>query len=209
MEKITITRALVERKTLMSRIEKAIQELTPVASAVKGKIRHETITDFEDKAKTQYQSILDLIQRRLSIKQAIIKSNATTLVLINRKSLTVAEAIVLRDDIKKETHPSQILCKRLSTKFTTAAQNMELDNNTMRRNLDELLKITFKKDSTKVKEDEYNAVAKPYTENNESTLINPLKADVIAKQIEDDLAEFSQEVDICLTESNSRTEIEI
>ena len=61
----------------------------------------------------------------------------------------------------------------------------------------------------KSQSDEYDAVAKPFLLNNEAKIVDPLDVKKLIETLEDGINAFEQEVDIALTESNARTEIEI
>ena len=96
MSKITITRALVELKTVDKRIEKALEGAVFIT--------HKCASDENPKHKiteNRLQQVTDLIERRKNLKAAIVKSNATTKVVIDSNEYTVAEAIERKNITKR------------------------------------------------------------------------------------------------------------
>lgn len=69
MEKMTIHRALSELKLIDAKIEKQINELIPSGVYQKGKLVEGYITeaDFEKSAKSKFDSVNDLIERKNKI----------------------------------------------------------------------------------------------------------------------------------------------
>jgi hypothetical protein len=79
---LTITKALVELKLLDSRINNGITKLLPV-EVIEGDrppSGFKSVAEFNQAATSLLQSVQDLIERRQKIKNAIVKSNAVTLV---------------------------------------------------------------------------------------------------------------------------------
>jgi len=93
MSSLTITRALVELKTLNSRINKIVDYTTFIMYKTKSKNSHYAEDDFRKTATSEFQSFNDLVARRDKIKNAIMMSNMTTMVEIAGKKMTVAHAV--------------------------------------------------------------------------------------------------------------------
>ena len=92
MRKISITEALNELKLYDSKIRKAITNAAFCGAAKKsadkvGVLKKE---DFEERAKASHQSVTDLIANRNSLKSAIVKSNAETMIEVAGKAMTRA-----------------------------------------------------------------------------------------------------------------------
>ena len=79
-QKMTVHKALCELKTMDSRIQKAIDSspYVVVNKHSSKKINGVSIDEFCRQAKSAYQSVNDLINRRNAIKRAVVLSNATT-----------------------------------------------------------------------------------------------------------------------------------
>ena len=97
-ETMTIHRALVELKTIDSRIIKKIDsaKFCIAAKAKATKLGAITVDEFKTSAQASYDSAMDLINRRNAIKAAVSKSNAVTEISVGNKTYTVAEAISLK-----------------------------------------------------------------------------------------------------------------
>lgn len=204
--KITIHRGLAELKLLDSRIQKSINEIYPTAVCQKGKKidGHITEEEFKKNAETSYQSITDLITRKVKLKSAIVKSNAATVVTIGGRQMSVADAITYKTIIDHQKNFNSFLRQR----HTGAVANLNKNNDNVNKNVEILLQNAFGKDSTKISKDDLEAVSKPYLDNNTFHLIDPLKAADKITQLDKEIAEFETEVDAVLSESNSVTFIE-
>jgi len=207
-ERLSIARALVELKTIDKKINKTATILEPLAIEVGGKIRNnpnKTKEEFIADVKSKYQSIEALIKRRRSLKSAIVKSNAATIVEINGQPMVVAEAIERKTSIQIEGN----FLLHLRKKYGESINELESINVNVQARLDSLLTATFSKEASKVKNDEHKAVAAPFLANNQASLIDPLKISDLSQKLEKEIIDFEQEVDIVLSESNAKTIIEI
>lgn len=207
MSKISISRALVELKTLDKRIQKAIDNLQPLGLMI-GKTPESSIQnrqEFEKSARAGFQQVKDLIARRRQIKNAIVLSNANTKVEIAGEKMTVAEAIERKASISLEKE----LKNKLWSKFTEKTTQLEEHNQKVTRQLFQLLQSTYAKPEHEVKAEDHDTIAQPFKENNLASLIDPISLKATLFELEAKIDAFEAEVDIALTESNARTEIEL
>ncbi len=207
MPNISVARALIELKTLEKRIHKTIENLEPVALML-GQRPEDGLQDrksFEKAAQAQYQKIQDLIQHRRRIKNAVVLSNATTHVTVAGEKMTVAEAIERKSSITLEKHLRGELWKKYGDKVTA----MEEHNQKVDRQLFQLLQATYAKPETEISKEDYDKIADPFRSNNQATLIDPLALKATTFALEAHIESFETEVDIALTESNARTEINV
>jgi hypothetical protein len=205
---ITITRALTELKLLDKRITKEINGFKPVGLIQSRKNTvintSKTKEDFSKEAKEMYQSITDLIKRRANIKSAIVKSNSETNVKINGISMSVAEAIERKNSIKYE----KALHQRFNQEGIQATTQREQHNTNLQNQVEQMLLNNYGKDR-KANADEYEAIAKPFTEANELNFVDPLDFDKTNKGLVEDIEKFESEVDFVLSESNAKTKIDV
>lgn len=203
---MSITRGLAELKLLDKKIEKATQEGLFVSTAIgKNPVKgFKTTDEFEQNAKSAYQSVLALIARRQVIKSAIVKSNATTSVTIAGVSMTVAEAIEQKTSIIHK----QNLLRKMNLDFHQANDRAETENHRVKNRLDEHLNSYFGKD-TKGKNDEVEVITKAFLQNNEAKVVDPIGARVEIEKLHDSIENFLSEVDFVLSESNTITKIEV
>ena len=206
MSKMSITRALVELKTLDNRIIKAIDSIMPVALVTgKGSPRgFKTTEEFTAKAKESYQSAVDLMNRRSVIKGAIVKANAETVVTVGGKEMTIAQVIEKKNSIKYD----RALLNTILRQYTTILNQSTQIENDVEMKLQRLLEVNFGKDS-KAKPDEFDAIAKPFKEANMPTIIDPLGANTLIEKLQKEISDFESEVDFTLSEINAKTEIEV
>jgi mannose/fructose/N-acetylgalactosamine-specific phosphotransferase system component IIB len=200
MGQITITRALAELKTLNARINKAIQDssLIEVTTGKKVVTGFKTNEDYIQKAKSTYQSIIDLIKYRDTIKSLIVKSNAIETVTIGGVTYTVAEAIEHKNGIVNKVN----LLNKLKMEFNTAVRKHDAEVSKVSARLDDMLQKSYSTD-TKVTQEQYDSIAKPFLEQNEPKLVDPLGLRNLIEKLEIEIDEFNLNVDFTLSESNS------
>ncbi|MEK4029196.1 MULTISPECIES: hypothetical protein [Bacillaceae] len=204
--KISITRALAELKLLDKRIQTTMNQTPFISYAVGNKpvSGFATNKEFEDKAKSAYQSTLDLIKRRNAIKSAIVLSNAMTQVEIAGNQYTVAEAIERKTSIQYE----QQLLRKMKQEFSLVTDQVEDINDEVKQQLDRQLEVLYGREA-KLKAEESNELTKSYREKHEAKIVDPLKLRQEYERLEQKIDEYLTEVDFVLSTSNTLTEIEI
>lgn len=158
---------------------------------------------FMDTAKSKFQSLGALVDRRDKLKSRIIQSNATTQVSLGHLGeFCVAEVIDLKQSV---SYKQQILdTMRIQRKASQALfDKLEAE---VRVKLDRLLEIEFGKD-TKSNVGNVATITESYMASNRVELIDPVgidsEIDVLAKEIEF----LEKEADLVLSESNATTHI--
>lgn len=206
MEKMTIHRALSELKLIDAKIEKQINEVLPSGILQKGKLVNGYIqeAEFEKSAKSKYDSVNDLIDRKNKIKSAIVTANGVTQVKVSEKSMTIADAINFKSVIKFKKK----LIATLKQRHSQAIGELNKHNEAVNANVQRILEATFGKENVKVGKEDVEAVRKPYMDANEFHLFDPLKVDATVESLEKEVSEFEAEVDAVLSEINAVTIIE-
>lgn len=208
--KMTIHRALAELKLIDSRIEKAINVVEPtglmqLGKPVNGFYKKE---DFETEVKSKYQSVTDLINRKNSIKSAIVKANGTTNISIGGKSMTIADAINFKTVILVKKN----LILQLSRKHNAIKAKFKSENEKINNVALENAKIMIGKqgdDRVKPNDEDVKNIVEPFVKRNEFHLVDPLKIEELVEKLQNEVDEFEVEVDAVLSEINALTEIEI
>lgn len=195
---ITITRALVELKTLNSRIEKTQQSAIFITYKIRDEQKGEVTPD-------KLQKINDLIDYRNRLKRAIVQSNATTMVKIHGEEYTVAEAIERKTSIDLEKN----LLAEMRKQYATATRSVETHNQRVDQGLEKLLQTEFAKGNVKSDVNNIKTISDAYLQNNRAELIDPLKLAATMERIEEAIMNFEQEVDLVLSESNAVTLIQV
>lgn len=208
MEKITITRGLAELKLLDARIKKEIDNTSFVDvyqnRSNKALAKNMTKDDFEKQAKSNLESIQDLIKRRNKIKSEILKSNSITKVKISEKEYLVVEAIDKKTNIIYE----QKLLSKMREQYTNALNQIQIQKTKLDSDVQNMLTQNLGTDK-KANKDDWDSIAKPFIEQNELKILDPLFLDKKISNLDKEIDLFLNEVDFVLSESNSKTEIEI
>jgi len=203
-EKISITRALSEIKLLNNRISKKISENDFVYFMSKKKnINSNLLTS---NAKSNYQSIIDLIHRRNKLKSAIILSNSQTKVSLNNNTMTVAEVIEMKNIIPLYKE----LLQKLKYNRESIMNQVERQNNSMENDLQKILEINFgKSNNLKTNSDDIETISKTYRVNNQAEMLDCIDINNKINQLEEIIQLYENESNFVLSESNAITQIEI
>lgn len=208
MRKISITEALNDLKLYDSKIRKAISNAVFCGAAKKSSDKVGVVPkeDFDERAKASYQSIMDLIANRNTLKSAIVKSNAVTEVTVAGKTMTVAEAIERKNSIAYEEE----LLTAMKSQYAQATSVVEKENKMVDEKVDELLATLVGKDTTKKLEPaDQEAVERPYRDKNEFVFVDPVSLFSKIELLEDEIDSFRSKVDTSLVLSNAVTYIEV
>lgn len=198
---MTITRALTELKTLDKRIQHIINGATFVSYSGQLRKPHPEATD----AKSKYQQIGDLIERRRKLKSSLTVSNATTLVKICDQEMTVAEAIEMKSSIKHR----KTLLGVLKSQYAAALAAVESANEVQRAALQKSLGSSKDDKGSTMSAKELSDYSTKFMEVNGLNLYDPLSIkDRIADQ-ETFITEFENQVDHVLSEKNATTYIKV
>ncbi len=208
MTKMTVHEALCEVKVADKRIEKAILECAfcEANKEISPKINGVTINEFEDDVKAKYQKINDLIKRNENIKKALSLSNAKTIVTVDGKKMSVAEAIyMMQYGIK---HKEQLLLS-MNRALNRAQQKIETENGSrLEERLDKFIQATYGS-KEKVSADELDKASKDFKARNEFKLVDPINIKEKITALMDDIDKFKSSVDAAIQISNATTFIEI
>lgn len=218
MTTLTITRALKELKTLGDRIDKLTSESTFVFLVEKPgqlPVGYKSLEELEQAIKSSYQSIVDLIDYREKIKQAVVNSNATTKVTIGGKEYTVAAAIETKHSIKYKLQLGRVMHQQLQlveARKVEARKELSdtqgLLDTQVPNSLDELLNNTHQ-GKTDIAEADYNSVARLYLERNQATVVDPLKLVALTSKLHNEVEAFMNNVDEIISVSNATTTIKV
>ncbi len=209
-KKITITRALAELKLLDSRILKKSSDLVVIDIYQNRKdlaLRTGDTKDvFIEKAKSSLQSVKDLIERRKKIKSAILISNATVKVKIGDVEYAVIEAIERKISIKYDQNLLNKMRKQVvESKGEISNQAPKLD-----QDIKDMINKSLAGDQPTAEENKANEeMANRFLEANVLRLLDPCQVEKQIDELDEQIDTFLTEVDFVLSESNSRTEIEV
>lgn len=199
---MSITQALAELKLLDKRLSKHIDNITWADVSTVGKpIDAEKL---KTKAQAEFQSYMDLVKRRDTIKRAIVLSNASTRVKIASWEGTVAEAI----EHKKSIQYKQNLLEVMKAQLMRAKSDFESQKNAVDMRLERLLQSELGKD-VKTNPETITALSTSFRSNNKVELIDPLDLGTKISTLESEIDSFETNVDWVLSEANGRTMISV
>lgn len=208
-EQMTVTRALAELKLLQSRIDKGVAGFTGIdvfqrrseGRAVKMNMPKD---EFEKKARSSWESVNDLIMRRVAIKTALLRSNAETKVKIGGVEFSVIEAIERKNAIEFE----KSLLRKMKANHTAIITSVEQARARLDDQVEKMILQNLGTDKKTDKED-FERIAKPFIEANEYNLIDPLELGKKIDALDESIDNFEAEVDFVLSESNAKTNIDL
>jgi hypothetical protein len=201
-ESMTVTQALVELKTLDSRITKTITNGNFIA-AVQDKTCSTPIATIESQITASYQKAMDLIERYNAIKKAIVTSNATTQVTVGDKTYTVAEAIDAKNHAM--VYKAQLL-QRIANQTTTAQRTYNELTAKVEKQASDLVKRMGDENG---QSETSLAIYDQYMERNKITLVDPLGTKELMEKLSEEMDTFALNVDTALSVVNATTVIEI
>lgn len=208
IEKMTVHKALCELKVIDARITKQISScaFVTVNKHNNTKISGVPIAEVCEQMKSAYQAAVDLIARRDAIKRAVVKSNATTTVIIDGVTYTVAEAIEMK---KHGMDHVQRLMQKLASDLNLAKRTADTENALLERRGDEYIRNMYNTTDMKNLATEAVEQRKKFIESITVELVDPLHAAEKIASLEATYHNFMVEVDAALSTSNAVTEIEI
>jgi hypothetical protein len=202
MQSMSITQGLAELKLLDKRLQHHLKSIRWVDVSMQG--NHIDTDKLKSKSEAEYQSYMDLVKRRDSIKRAIVLANASTRVKVAEWEGTIAEAIEHKRSIEYKTTLLESMKKHLQevrAQYETAKGQMD-------GRLERLLQSELGKD-VKTNPDTLKALTNSFRENNKVELIDPLDLATKIASLEEEISCFETNVDWVLSEANGKTTIEV
>jgi hypothetical protein len=202
MSTLSIARALVELKTLDSRINKSIGSSNFIICKTKNKNYQVQEEEFKRSVQSEFQSINDLITRRNQIKNAIVQSNAKTEVEVAGIKMTVSAAI----EYKKVIEYKHNLLNVLKRQKQVATVESESHRQRVQAKIDENIKIICGKDA-KADVNAIQSITDGIMKGDPVEVYDPINIDKVIKELETSIEDFTANIDYVLSESNALTTI--
>lgn len=209
-ETMTIHEALAAVKVLDSKITDKMNSTSFVATKKAGvkKVNNVDVAEYVSRANSTYQAIIDLINRRKALKNAISMSNASTKVVIGGVEYTVAEAI----EMKREGISNYaVLINILSNQMANAERSIVMRNEELERSADAYINSLYgqKEKMTPDMAETAAAARKTYIDMNSLEIVSMDNIYDNIVKLRDKMDAFSSEVDSKLSISNALTTITI
>lgn len=208
-EKMTVHKALAELKLLDDRILKAIKstEYCVANKHSNDKIRGVSVEEYSKQMQGGYDKAVDLIERRKSIKRAVVLSNAVTKVKIAGKEYTVAEAIEMKN---RGIDFDGTLMEAMRKNYNLAmAVIKEQNGKELEERADQYVTAIYGQKEGKTNTADIEKVKEDFLKSNQFELVDPLSVLDKINILEEKISDFMAEVDAALSVSNALTEIEV
>lgn len=208
-ETMTVHKALAELKVIGERIDRAISQgvYCKANKHSNEKINGVSIEEFKAQIQGSWDRANDLIKRRNAIKRAVVLSNATTSVKIGDNSMTVAEAIEMKNSGMMF---KQSLLNSLNNHYIRAIQTIDKENGeSLNQKAENYVIGLFGSKEGKTNTDELEKVRRDFIANNSFEFIDPIKVKDKIDALEKEIVEFETEIDAILSVSNAITSIAI
>lgn len=199
---ISITQGLAELKLLDRRLQSHLSNIRWMdVSTSNNQVDKEKL---KSRATAEYQSYMDLVKRRDSIKRAIVLSNARTQVKIGSWEGTVAEAIEHKSALsyKRELRDSMVSELQEKRRLYEEAQEQ------MDTRLERLLQSELGKD-VKTNPETFTSLTNSFRSSNKVELVDPLDLPTKIAALAEEINSFETNVDWVLSEANGKTLITI
>jgi len=207
-EQMSVHKALSELKIIGERIETAIKDTTFVIANrhSNSKIHGISISDFVRSMRAKHQSAEDLVRRRDALKRAVVLSNATTKVVIAGTDYSVAEAIEMKNT---GIEYKEYMLRSMREQYENAKNLCTYENDRLAKKADDYIMGMYQsKDITKMSEDMQKS-RDEYIAQNTYELVETIKIFIAIEKLDNEIANFTSEVDSVLSVSNALTIIEI
>ena len=203
-----VIEAISQLKIQEDRIARAINDLTPVAAnrISAKKVNGLDPKEFNDRAKSAYDSASKLLDRYIALKEAVNEFNAATKINVNGTEMSVASAIYLKSygiEQKKSFLEYLTKCLRAAEKKVETENGPKLDDAAERN-----AKQNFEGDQKSDKA-EYLKFLEDYREKNQYVLIDPLNLREKIDKLSDEIAKFESGVDTAIQIANATHDITI
>lgn len=206
---MTVQRALNELNTLENRIDKRLSDFRIVGtrknSEAKVSETRESVTDFSVRAVATLESVDALLKRQRELKQAIMTSNAQTMIEVAGVTYSVMTAIDRKRTIENE---KEVLASMKSA-LRTAEAKVSRENDKVEDYIQRQVLVMAGGDLANKKDEFITSFEKSYRDKNSWDLVDPLQLRDLIEKREQEILDFELEIDTALTVSNAITKIVI
>ena len=199
----SITRSLVELKTLDEKITKLTSEGLFMSFKTKSKNSGITEDEFRRTADESFARLEGMIRRRDLIKTLILESNLVARVTVAGREMSVAQAIEFKNTIEYKSRLLEVLKRQRKTVLA----EQEAHKVRLQTKIDDNIKIICGKE--KPDASVIATVTDGITKSDPIEVFDPLNLEVLIRTMEEDVLNFRANVDFALSESNATTQITI
>lgn len=220
---MTVTRALARIKVLKEQLSKVV---TPqpgkvpfqyVGMVLEKKINEPEILEFKARQQSEFDSFIGMMQELYLLKELVRRSNQKTQVVVDGQTMSVAEAITMKDTFDISRSFYEMLCRQYQStvvKLEESEANLnekiinmqkkQLESNMFEKGLDGKVSES----SRELYESICEKIKAAETENNKHVMCCGFDILGFLKKEEKRLRAVSEDIDTILSESNAVTLIE-
>lgn len=217
-QKMLVTQALDQRDLLVKKICDKIRKasFTETKKHNEDKVMERRVTqkEFEKEARSSYQQIIDLIHWYDKVDQAILRSNAETIIETSYGTMSIANALALRSRLScsnaydSDSNFEGNLMMKLQEELNEKIRVMEQKNKGL-QNTAETMRLSILGKDTKTKDETPLKVVDVYVQENTTELIDPLNVRKKIDELNERRETILNELDTKIKVSNATTFVEI
>ena len=207
-EKMTIHEALCKLKTADKRLYDLEQNsiFIDAKKAVLDKIKGVSVKEYSQSIQSNYDKINDVLKETQTLKAAISKSNAETMITVAGKEMSVAEAIYF---FKYGIAQWEELLDKMTTEYKNVTNAVEKKNGSDLDSRAEAYITSLYGSKDKVNADEVAKATEDYKEKQKYELVDPLNLNTRITELREWIDSFKTSVDSAIQVSNATTIIEV
>jgi hypothetical protein len=214
MAQITLTRALVEIKTLEARIATATAQ--QFIGITKGKDEKPTVGKYQKKedvikaTTSAFQTVNDLITRRTKLKKALVEANTNTQVKVGNSVMSIADAIDAKNIATFKARLVEQIRHQISSASNVIEQNRIKMEAEIQSQVDRILGNDAKlKDAAEQNKTMIETIRSTMFDMHDMKIVDPNNLILGIEKMQAELQSFVDEIDFTLSEVNAKTTINV
>lgn len=208
MERLSLHRALAELKLIDKKLDKHFEQSKFIGCHFKGSAiieTNKTAEAFEQDAKAAYQSYKDLIERKIKIKSGILKANSVATIVLDGKTLTIAEAIAMKENVG--FYEKMIMTLRMQ--LANVLRRKEQGREQIDRTVNQIAVAMFGKDAVNAPANQIAEIRTQAELQNGVNIVDPISVEKQIEEISATRDAITSKLDYLLSEVNATTFIEV
>ena len=213
--KMTLHRALAQRKTTKARITKEIEEGTFIETTVgtSGKVKGTPVAEVEKNIHGSYDRVQALLGNLYELSTAINRANNGIgedtanlhTVDFDGKQATLSSILAAQEGLRYRKR----LAERLTNQLAAAKNQVSRSEADVERRCDQFLASMGGGDKSKLSAADIDAYSKNFHQNNDMKLVDPLGLEKLIEQLKERNEALDVECDSKISEINALTQIDV
>lgn len=213
--KMSLHRALAQRKITKARLEKEIADAKFIAITIgtSGKVEGVSVEDVKKFIEGNYQKVLQLQKNLRNLSVAINEANngitaeTTNIhkVDFDGRKATLSEILVTQESI----HYTKMIIDAMANQLSKAKNRIARSQVDVDERCDRFLSSMAGGDKAKLSASDIDSMSKNFHENNDNKLVDPLNLEKVIEKLRERVEFLDVETDSKISEINAMTEIEV